>query len=221
MLERAENAPVDWSEEHTQAAVRDTVLDLSPDLVLFQELPGVVPYVETHDMVKANPMSHSGNLATLIGHHLADEEVHIGVVPGCGLLVTFVERDLTVANVHLAPGAAGAQDRARQLRAILESAPTSDVLIAGDTNTRLNEEPELGALGLWGERPPEPTWNGRKNRFRGASGDFLAYFSRYFATGDIDVTEVVVHSDRGITVDGATFEISDHYGFSGTVITKP
>lgn len=217
MLERSADAPVDWSQEHTQAAVREVILDLSPDVVLLQELPGIVPYVETHAMLKANPMSHSGNLATLVGHHLMDEEILVAVVPGCGLLATFVDRDLTIANVHLAPGSAGTQDRLAQLEAIIAASPTSDLLVAGDTNTRTSEEADVAALGLRGSRPPEPTWNGRKNRFRGHSGDFIAYFSRYFATRDVLVKDLTVLSNRAQEVDGATFDLSDHYGFAGTV----
>jgi endonuclease/exonuclease/phosphatase family metal-dependent hydrolase len=219
MLERSAQAPPTWGEEHTQAAVRDVVLDLSPDIVLFQELPGVVPYVETHEMVKANPMSHSGNLATLIGHHLADEETVHTVVPRCGLLLTFVERDLTIANVHLSPSRAGADERLTQLEAIIEASPTADLVVIGDTNTRTSEEQEIATLGLTGERPPRHTWDGRRNRFRGSTGDFVAYFSRHFASPDVDVEEVAVLTDRAMEVGPHRFHLSDHFGFTGTIVT--
>lgn len=217
MLERSPDAPADWEQDHTMAAVRDIMLELSPDVILYQELPGVVPFVETHDMVRANPMSHSGNLATLIGNHLADEPIDVAVVQGCAILVTFVERDLTVANVHLAPGAVSADLRLEQLQAVIEAAPTNDVLVAGDTNTRMAEEPDIAALGLVGKRPPEPTWNGHQNRFRGPEGEFIAFFSRYFATKDIRVDDVAVLSNRAVEVAGRSFHLSDHYGFMGTV----
>lgn len=217
MLERAPDAPTDWEQDHTMAEVRDIMLELSPDIILYQELPGVVPFVETHDMLRANPMSHSGNLATLVGNHLADETIDVAVVPGCAILATFVERDLTVANVHLAPGAVSADLRLEQLQAVVEASPTSDLLVAGDTNTRMAEEPHIAALGLSGHRPPEPTWNGHQNRFRGPEGEFIAFFSRHFATKDVRVEDVKVLSDRAVEVAGRSFHLSDHFGFGGTV----
>ncbi len=217
MLERARDAPTDWEQDHTMAAVRDIMLELSPDIILYQELPGVVPFVETHDMLRANPRSHSGNLATLVGNHLADEQIDVAVVDGCAVLATFVERDLTVANVHLAPGAVSADLRLEQLEAIIDASPTSDLLVAGDTNTRLAEEVDVAALGLHGQRPPEPTWNGHQNRFRGAEGEFIAFFSRHFSTRDVRVDHVAVLSDRSVEVAGRSFHLSDHYGFMGTV----
>ena len=220
MLERSNEAPHDWTQEHTQAEVRNVVLDRSPDIVLFQELPGVVPYVETHDMIRANPMSHSGNLATLVGHDLMDEEPTFLALKGIGLLITFVERDLTVANVHLAPGRGEADHRLEQLRAVLDASPTADLAIIGDTNTRTDEEDDIADLGLRGDRPPEPTWNGRRNRFRGQSGNFLAYFSRHFATDGLRVDDVEVLSDRQITVDRQSFHLSDHFGFCGSISAR-
>lgn len=217
MLERSQQAPHDWTQEHTQAEVRTVVLDESPDLVLFQELPGVVPYVETHDMIRANPLSHSGNMATLVGHDLAEEEPTFLALKGIGLLVTFVERDITVANVHLAPGRGEAQLRLEQLQAVVDASPTADLAVIGDTNTRTSEEDAIAELGLSGSRPPEPTWDGRRNRFRGNSGDFVAYFSRFFATEGVRVDDVRVLSDRSVNVDGTAFHLSDHFGFCGSL----
>ncbi len=217
MLERSLQAPQAWTQEHTQAEVRRIVLEMSPDIVLFQELPGIVPYVETHDMIRSNPCSHSGNLATLVGHDLMDEEPSFTTVAGVGVLVTFVERDLTVANVHLAPGRAGADDRLAQLRAVIDASPTADLAIIGDTNTRADEEDAIAGLGLTGKRPPEPTWNGRKNRFRGRDGEFLAYFTRHFATGDLRIDDVAVLANDPIVVDGHRFHLSDHFAIAGVI----
>lgn len=219
MLERSSEAPPDWGQEHTQAEVRTVVLDESPDLVLFQELPGIVPYVETHDMVRANPLSHSGNLATLAGHDLMEEETSFVALKGIGLLLTFIERDLTIANVHLAPGRGEAELRLDQLRAVIDASPTADLAVIGDTNTRTDEEDDIATLGLRGTRPPEPTWNGRKNRFRGESGNFIAYFSRFFATSSLRIDDVRVLSERQISVEQYAFHLSDHFGFCGTIST--
>ncbi|MEM9566384.1 MAG: hypothetical protein AAGA93_27435 [Actinomycetota bacterium] len=210
MLGRSQEAPPDWTQEHVEAAVRELLLEWSPDVVVLQELPGLVPYVETHDMVRANPRSHSGNLATLLGNHLLDEEVSVDVVERCALLVTFAERDLTIANVHLAPGGGAAGVRLAQLQAVLATAPTDHVLVLGDTNTRRAEEVALAALGLGAPRPPEPTWDGRRNPFNGPSGEFVAYFTRALTAGAVNVTEQRVRPGR-IEADGRSFHLSDHF----------
>ena len=224
MLERSAAAPQHWSQDHTQHAVREIVLDLSPDLVFLQELPGIVPYVETHDMIRANPRSHSGNLATLVGHHLLDDlpdrGLMVDVVPGAAVLATFVERDLTVANVHLAPGRGEAGQRLAQLEAVVAASPTQDLVIVGDTNTRTAEEPAIAALGLHGERPPEPTWDGRRNRFRAGGAEFTAFFTRYFVAGEPRIDEVRVLTAPVTDDGGARFHLSDHFALTG-VITAP
>ncbi|MGI9596733.1 MAG: endonuclease/exonuclease/phosphatase family protein [Acidimicrobiales bacterium] len=216
MLERSAEAPADWTTEHTQAEVRQTVLDTSPDVVLLQELPGIVPYVETHDMIRSNPRSHSGNMATLVGHDLMEEEPIHTTLAGAALLVTFVERDVTIANVHLAPGRAGAPQRLDQLRAIIDASPTGDLAIIGDTNTRTDEEQDIAGLGLVGVRPPSPTWDGRRNRFRGRSGEFKAYFTRAFLGGDLEVSDSAVLSSP-VETDRHSFHLSDHFALTGTL----
>ena len=59
MLERSAEAPVLWEQYNTEETIRQQILNVNPDIVLLQELPGVVPFVETHDMIKENPKSHS------------------------------------------------------------------------------------------------------------------------------------------------------------------
>jgi endonuclease/exonuclease/phosphatase family metal-dependent hydrolase len=218
MLGRSQEAPGSWSQEHTEARVRSLVLEWSPDLVTFQELPGIVPYVETHDMMRANPRSHSGNLATLVGNHLVD---HLApeppvVVPRCAVLTAFPAWDLTVANVHLAPGRGASGLRLAQLQAVLDQAPTGEVLIIGDTNTRRAEEPLVASLGLATPRPPAPTWDGRRNPFNGPSGDFVAYFTRCFATSGIRILDQVVYPGR-VDDQGQAFHLSDHYALEVSI----
>ncbi len=217
MLERSAEAPPDWTQEHTQAEVREIVLDVSPDMVLFQELPGVVPYVETHDMIRSNPLSHSGNMATLVGHDLMEEAMSFEALRGIGLLTTFVDRDITIANVHLAPGKSGAELRLEQLQAVLDASPTAEVAIIGDTNTRTEEEQSIADLGLRGPRPPEATWNGKRNRFRSDAHQFVAYFSRFFVTDGLQIDDVHVLSDRRVVIDQFKFHLSDHFGLCGTI----
>ena len=75
--------------EQTEAAVRETILDLNPDVIVFQELPKLVPYIETHDMVRGNPETHSGHLGTLVRKELlVGRGPRISSVPGCALLTT-------------------------------------------------------------------------------------------------------------------------------------
>lgn len=216
MLGRSREAPPGWTQEHIEAEVRRLLLEWSPDLVLLQELPGIVPYVETHDMIRANPRSHSGNLAVLVGHHLLDEEPAWSVVEGCAVLVSLPGTSLTVANVHLAPGSGAAAVRLAQLQAIVDRVETGGLLVLGDTNTRTAEEAAIQATGLSTPRPPRPTWDGRRNRFHGPSGEFAAFFTRAFATGSVDIADQTVRQG-GVTAEGHSFHLSDHFALEVTV----
>lgn len=221
MLERPAAAPIDWEPEHTKAEVREVVLDRSPDLVTFQELPGVVPYVETHDMVRSNPITHSGNLATLVGNHLIDEAKPTALtVPGCAMLTVLFDA-VTVANIHLAPGPGQGAVRREQLESVVAAAPTDAVVIIGDSNTRLDEEPALEAIGLNGPRPPEPTWDSKRNRFRKTGPEFVAFFTRCWTNGDVSITDLEVLSKPSTDVGDGPFHVSDHYAITGTIVFGP
>lgn len=216
LLERSDEAPHSWQMEHTEAAVREKVLDLAPDVVLLQELPRLVPYVETHGMIPANPESHSGNLATLVRLDLLEQCSAPEIVDGCGILITI--GDLTLVNVHLAPGKGQVAQRLEQLARVVEASPTPRLLIAGDTNTRRAEEEALADAGLTGERPPKPTWNSRRNRFRADGPEFSAYFTRWFGTDGVEVASVQVH-DAPTRSDDHSFFLSDHFALSGTIVS--
>ncbi len=218
MFERSADAPTYWGPSDVEAAVRDTVLELKPDVVVLQELPGLVPFVETHDMVRSNPRSHNGNLATLVTHALmASGKPTPSVVKRSALVSTFADLDLTVANVHLAPSRAGRHDRKHQLERVAEATTTSRLVVIGDTNTRLDEEESIAELGLTGERPPKATWDGHRNRFRGDSGKFRAYFTRAFVKGPMRITSQRVLDDRAIEIDGSRFHLSDHFALLVTI----
>lgn len=219
MLERSAQAPREWGMEHTEAEVRSRLLVAAPDLVFFQELPRMVPYLETHGMVRSNPQTHSGNLAFLARHQLlADEGLDgpkVTTVPRCAVLVTFAS-GLTIANVHLAPGPGAVAERLEQLAQIVESSPTPNLLIVGDTNTRVEEEEPLADAGLTGVKPPQATWNSKTNRFHRSGAKFSAYFTRWFATESVEVTNVKVWRDP-VEHDGKRFHLSDHFALSGSV----
>ncbi len=217
MLRRSATAPAHWDQEDTEAAFRTAILKLDPDVILLQELPGLVPFVETHGMVPANPRSHSGNLAILVRHELLATQPTTTVVPGCAILTTF-HQSLTIVNVHLAPGSGGASDRLHQLATIVEGSPSAHLLIAGDTNTRVDELAALADAGLTGQTPPRPTWDSKKNRFNAGGPRFTAYFTRWLASPGVEVTDVRV-LDSPLSVDGHRFHLSDHYPLMGAVRT--
>lgn len=216
LLERPAPAPLFWEISNTEAVVREQVLDASPDVVLFQELPGLVPFVETHSMVPANPKSHSGNLATLVTNSLAATELRTTTVDGCAILTTFVDLDLTIANVHLPAGKGAEADRLLNLSKVIEASPTLPLLIVGDTNMRVAEADALHELGFSGDKPPHPTWDSRRNNFRADAYEFHAYFTRWFASPGVTVSDVVVHREP-IEHDSRKFFVSDHYALGGKV----
>ncbi len=218
MIERSAEAPPQWDVSDTEAAVRDRVLVLAPDLVLFQELPGFVPFVESHGMVRANPRSHSGNLATLVGLDRMVREPVVTVVPGCALLTTLAEPALTVANVHLAPGPGAIGERLEQVAAVVAASPTEALLIVGDTNTRRAEIGAIEAAGLVTAKPPRPTWDSRRNRFR-PGPEYSAYFTRWFASPAVTVSRIKVWH-QPLRHDRYQFHLSDHYALSGTVTLR-
>jgi len=216
LMERSARAPLYWDSSATEAIVRDVVLDESPDVVLYQELPGFVPFVESHTMMRANPRSHSGHLGTLVTHALAETEPMVTTVDRCAVLTTFADPAITIANVHLAPGRSGAADRLMQITEIIQASPTNALLIVGDTNMRLAEAEALIELGFSGDKPPKVTWDSRRNRFRSDMPEFSAYFTRWFASPGVTVDNVQVH-DEPTEHNDSEFFISDHFALSGEV----
>jgi endonuclease/exonuclease/phosphatase family metal-dependent hydrolase len=221
LLERSAEAPMHWSQLDSENAVREFVLALGPDVILYQELPGLVPYVETHGMVQSNPKTHSGHLAVLLTHELLAAEPRAVTVDGGALMVTLDQPDLTIVNVHLAPGRQGRSQRLATLEAISQRSPTERLLVAGDTNTRSAELPAIADLGLTVPDLPAPTWDGRRNRFRAEGPRFTASFTRYLVRGDLDVTGVEVHTAPVVADDAHPFHLSDHYALSGRVARTP
>jgi endonuclease/exonuclease/phosphatase family metal-dependent hydrolase len=216
LMERSAEAPPWWQLHDTEAAIRDEVLVTQPDVVHYQELPGLVPFVETHGMVPANPRSHSGYLATLVGHDLLANGPQVTTVPGCAILTTFAGPEVTVANVHLAPGPAAAGQRLAQLAAVVEASPTESLVVIGDTNTRVDEIAAITDAGLRAPRPPQPTWDSRRNRYRDDGPAFTASFTRLFASPGVEVSGVEVRRS-GIEAGGRRFHLSDHFALVGAI----
>jgi hypothetical protein len=219
LMARPANAPQLWEMHDTEAFVRKSVLERSPSVVLFQELPGLVPYIETHAMVGANPRTHSGNLATLVGHELMDMTPSWETVGSFCLMVQL--GGLTIANVHLASGPGAASERLDQLSQIRSASPMDALIVVGDTNTRVAEEASIAELGLDGLRPPAPTWNSKKNRFRSGSAEFAAYFSRWFTSTDVQVDAPWVEDAAALQAGSERFFVSDHFAFGATARLRP
>jgi len=72
MMATSDYAPSGWRMDETEAAIRGLVLEHDPDVVLFQELPGMVPFIESHDMVPANAKGQTGDIATLVRRELME-----------------------------------------------------------------------------------------------------------------------------------------------------
>lgn len=215
LLETSFQAPSDWRMDQAEAQIRSKVLELSPDFVCFQELPGLVPFVETHQMVPANTRSHSGDIATLAKTELFDSLESQALGKFCVLTVV-PKLELSIANVHLAPGASEDFTRLRMLATIKKHCPTKHLLVVGDTNTRISEEPKINSLDLFGQRPPKPTWDSKRNRFRENGRQYTSFYTRYFHSPHLNVTHVNIF-DTPIEVDGNRFYLSDHFALGGIV----
>ena len=216
-----------WQQFHVEDAVRREVLDTAPDVVCWQELPNQVPFVETHDLLPATTRTHNGNLAVLVTHAIRGSEPApvIVAVDDIALLATFGQRPhqigdgpdgFTIANVHFEPGPGAADRRLEQLSRVVRASPTQRLLIVGDTNMRLDEADVLFEAGFTGDKPPRPTWNSKRNRFRSDGPEFTAYFTRWFASPGLLVSDVRVH-DQPVEFQESRFHLSDHFALSGTV----
>ena len=215
MLENSNEAPVNWRMDQAESKVREFILGLDPDFVFFQELPGLVPYVETHDLILANTVSHSGNIATIVRKELMDDLDSV-VVGKFAVMTTINSAGITLANVHLAPGSNGDHKRADMVKRLIRESTTSALAIVGDTNTRVSEEASFKSIGLSGERPPKATWNSKTNRFRKGGRKYTAFYSRYFHTEQLKVTNAEV-LNAPIEESGKSFYLSDHFAISGKV----
>ena len=61
MMNTSAEAPSGWRVDQTESLIRQRVLEHDIDVVCFQELPAMVPYIETHELAPANTISHNGN----------------------------------------------------------------------------------------------------------------------------------------------------------------
>lgn len=218
MMVPSEQAPTSWRQDLAESEIRKFILELDPDFVFFQELPGMVPFVETHDLLPANVKSHCGDVATIARKELVSD-IKAEPVDRFAVLAVIEKANLTLANVHLEPGRNGAGLRREMMGTLANHCPTDGLIIVGDTNSRLKEEERLADYGLTGEKPPKATWDTRANRFREDGPKFTAYFTRYFHNENVKVSDVTVW-DEPLEFEGKKFHLSDHFPMSGTVTVK-
>jgi endonuclease/exonuclease/phosphatase family metal-dependent hydrolase len=211
MLERSDSAPAGWRIDQTEAAVRSFTLEADVYFVLFQELPGLVPYLDTHDMVPTNTKGQSGDVATLARRDLMPQITASRL--DNAVLMHIASLNLTIANVHLPSGRGRDHDRLEIIKRIQSTSKTKHLAIIGDTNTRTAEEGAITGLGLRGARPPEPTWNGRLSKYRQDDRTFTAYFTRAFHSTSLEIASVKVWS-QPTEQRGHTFHLSDHFAMS-------
>ena len=215
MLVTSAQAPERWDGEYTEQAISRFIEREQPHWVFLQEVSGLVPpFVDGYVLIRQQVESHCGNVMTLLHRDLAELPITHTVVDRFAVLSELHGMDTAIANVHLAPGKTAAPTRLEMLARLREVTSASRLLIVGDTNTRLAEVSKIGRLGFTGEKPPIATWDSRRNRFRSGQRGYTAYYTRYFASGDLRVGEVTVH-DRPLHVDGRRFFLSDHFALSG------
>ena len=215
MMNTSNEAPNGWRVDQTEALIRQRVLEENIDIVCFQELPAMVPFVETHELAPANTISHSGTIATIVKKELFEGMV-CRAVGRFAVVCVFPKLSLSIANVHLESTRGGAGQRLMQLRTLFNVCPTDSLLIVGDTNTRIAEEAAIFEMGLLGERPPAPTWDSRRNQHssKASAKAFSCYFTRYFHNDAVTVDNVKVHN-QPLNFDGIEFFLSDHFAISG------
>ncbi len=219
LLENSYQAAPNWRIDQAEAKVRELVLELAPDFVFFQELPGLVPFVETHDLIPANTTSHSGNIATIVKQEMMDQ-IESKAVAGFAVVSSIPSAGITFANVHLEPGGNGKHKRLSSLKRLVNECKTPGLIVVGDTNTRTDEEDSLEKIGLIGQRPPAATWNSRVNRFREKGRRYTAYYTRYFHSENLNVSGVQV-IQQPVIEDGKKFHLSDHFPMCGMVSPAP
>ncbi|MBT8198920.1 MAG: hypothetical protein KJO36_00250 [Acidimicrobiia bacterium] len=212
MMRRSSEAPFEWTIEHSEEAIRAFVVERDPDIVCFQELPGMVPYVGSHVLVPVHTRSHNGDIAILVRSGL-EVDATFRTEQGFAVVVEF--SDFTFANVHLAPGSDGAMTRLAMMHQILADV-VQPLVVVGDTNMRMAEWDLMAELGFTIVKPPVPTWNSRSNRFNEGGAEYTAYYTNAMARGKVEVSDLEVWTEPVRYLD-KSFHLSDHYPLTGSV----
>jgi endonuclease/exonuclease/phosphatase family metal-dependent hydrolase len=198
--------------------VQQLVLQQDPDVIALQEVPSFVlhsRWFSEYSLIGYQE-SHAHNVVLLV-HKRHPAAVRVDIDTRLGLPAVMAEidflppctntnyaaaggnrRKILVTSVHLEPFVDGARMRKRQLGCLAKIAMERDstpLLIAGDTNMRVAEDPvaeqKLGFLDLWkvagSDFGTKYTWNTRNELKDGR------YFNEYYGG---DTREYVARYDR-------------------------
>ena len=231
-------APPGWTRWASMAAVAQAVLAEQPTVLALQEVPTDVPApeLEGYRKVDADAASHCGRVCVY-----ADDR-RVAVVgqraDGPHVIVWALVDGERVAFVagHLAPGAAAAPVRARQIRSACEAAARNAPLghahrtvWVGDANAREAETAALcGAAGLtdmferWAAtaaaadaervRQSKFTWDSVRNKFHASGHPFRCRFDRCMASADLSCADWRLVRGEMAAEGSPPFCLSDHFG---------
>lgn len=161
-MEPSQSAPASWDMEKQQDALRREILQSDPDIIALQEAPSMnLPtgmfdhdnqiYRQLHSVP-----SHAGYVTILVRSDMETSALDIDDVPITAAILTWNDRHIVIASVHLAPFQQGSYERQDQVETLLEAASNSgaDTLVfLGDTNMRTSEdafmENNLELLDAW------------------------------------------------------------------------
>jgi len=240
-------APRGWGHQDATKAIRKELLKTNPDILALQECPGGVVWASKcfpgYQALGAT-RSHMDQVVLLVREGIQaalapivfDTEEPLDHVPAIMAKLTHQDRQLLVASVHLAPFGEGKHERQMQMKALIRSAGSVPLIIAGDTNMRVAEdyvmEKHLHLVDVWKQ---SGAWNATK--WTWDTKDHGSYFNRYY--GD-STREYVARYDRiyasllpASKLSVQSFELianrpvankfhflSDHFGISTTFEIK-
>jgi len=215
----SDEAPAAWSVDATTKAIATKVAALGPDVVALQEA-GRFNGIDGYQVVDATTNSHAGPLLTLVKDELAKGvQMSSGALEGFAVITVLgvgSPAPLAIANVHLEPFASGSDIRLEQLSVVAEVAPVDNLVVIGDTNSRVSEVRRFEGLGFKTPKPPAPTWDSIRNSFHRESRGFRAYFTRSLVKGGVSLDEQTVWN-QPLQRQQRRFYLSDHFALGGSV----
>ncbi|PNH11679.1 Tyrosyl-DNA phosphodiesterase 2 [Tetrabaena socialis] len=223
------SSPAGWTLAAQHAALRQLVLEHSPDLLCLQECFSFPSTLVDHYDFHGSTTSHRGSchVATRRGSALGADGPTIAAGPCILVPLRLGERRLFAASAHLAPFAEFDQERARQLADIVRAVPADvPLVLAGDTNMRERETGQAAANGLadaWLESgsPPEQRWsvNTCVNRYFADGHAFTARYDRLLYRG-CTLLGFAVTADQPCS-DTPQHYLSDHFGLVASLRLDP
>jgi endonuclease/exonuclease/phosphatase family metal-dependent hydrolase len=248
--EPSAEAPSHWTPDHVAKAVRQELLTADPDILALQECPmkpkqWVESYWKGFQLVGV-ASSHAFYTILLVRDSIAPYTTPVTLptrLPAVMAMITNPQdkqRAILVASCHLAPFGEGAHKRARQMRSLVQTAPSNHpLIIAGDTNMRQEEDEvmegiDLSLIDAWKAAGEDPTtkftWDTKNrianggffNRFYGKNTrEYNARYDRIYiqnALGpnalQLSVESFKLIANRPVSPDNKTHFLSDHFGMA-------